>query len=127
VVADSDGANARTVLQSSEPIMSPAWSPDATSLAYVSFEGGTSSVYVQMLVSGQRIRVSARAGINGAPAFSPDGRKLALALSRRDGNVDVYVLTLATQELTRLTDSPRAFRRQERTAAKRSVPTGSSR
>lgn len=106
VVADSDGANARTVLQSGEPIMSPAWSPDATSLAYVSFEGGTSSVYVQRLVSGQRIRVSARAGINGAPAFSPDGRKLALALSRRDGNVDVYVLTLATQELTRLTDSP---------------------
>jgi len=106
VVADSDGANARTVLQSSEPIMSPAWSPDATSLAYVSFEGGASSVYVQMLVSGQRIRVSARAGINGAPAFSPDGSKLALALSRRDGNVDIYVLILATQALTRLTDSP---------------------
>ena len=106
VVADSDGANARTVLQSSEPIMSPAWSPDATSLAYVSFEGGASSVYVQMLVSGQRIRVSARAGINGAPAFSPDGSKLALALSRRDGNVDIYVLTLATQALARLTDSP---------------------
>lgn len=106
VVADSDGANARTVVQSGEPIMSPAWSPDGTSIAYVSFEGGSSSVYVQILASGQRIRVSARAGINGAPAFSPDGRKLALALSRRDGNVDVYALTLATQELVRLTDSP---------------------
>ncbi len=106
VVADSDGANARTVVQSDEPIMSPAWSPDGSSLGYVSFEGGASSVYVQILASGQRIRVSARAGINGAPAYSPDGRRLALALSRRDGNVDVYVLTLATQELVRLTDSP---------------------
>lgn len=106
LVADSDGANARIVVQSDEPIMSPAWSPDGTSVSYVSFEGGTSSVYVQLLASGQRIRVSARAGINGAPAFSPDGRKLALALSRRDGNVDVYTLTLATQELARLTDSP---------------------
>lgn len=106
VVADSDGANARTVVQSAEPLMSPAWSPDGTSLAYVSFEGSTSAVYVQILASGQRIRVSARAGINGAPAYSPDGRKLALALSRRDGNVDVYVLTLATQELVRLTESP---------------------
>ena len=86
--------------------MSPAWSPDGSSLGYVSFEGGTSSVYVQILASGQRIRVSARAGINGAPAYSPDGRRLALALSRRDGNVDVYVLTLATQELLRLTESP---------------------
>ena len=106
VVADSDGANARTVMQSNEPIMSPAWSPDGSSVSYVSFEGGSSAVYVQILSSGQRIRVSARAGINGAPAFSPDGRKLALALSRRDGNVDVYVLTLATQELLRLTESP---------------------
>jgi TolB protein len=106
IVADSDGANPRVVLQSGQPIMSPAWSPDGASLAYVSFEGGVSSVYVQQLATGQRARVSARSGINGAPAFSPDGRRLALALSRRDGNVDVYLLTLASQQLTRLTESP---------------------
>ena len=106
LVADSDGANPRVVLQSAEPLMSPAWSPDGASLAYVSFEGGFSSVFVQALASGRRVRVSARSGINGAPAYSPDGTRLALALSKRDGNVDVYVLTLATQQLLRLTDSP---------------------
>ena len=41
-------------------------------------------------------------GINGAPAWSPDGRKLALTLSR-DGNLDIYMLELATQALTRIT------------------------
>jgi TolB protein len=106
MVADSDGANPRVVVQSGQPIMSPAWSPDGASLAYVSFEGGLSSVFVQQLVSGARARVSARSGINGAPAFSPDGRRLALTLSRRDGNVDIYLLTLATQQLARLTESP---------------------
>jgi TolB protein len=106
LVADSDGANPRVVLQSGQPLMSPAWSPDGRRLAYVSFEGGQSAVYVQELASGQRVRVSARSGINGAPAFSPDGSRLALALSRRDGNVDVYLLTLADQQLLRLTDSP---------------------
>jgi TolB protein len=106
MVADSDGANSRVVVQSGQPIMSPAWSPDGSSLAYVSFEGGLSSVFVQQLATGQRARVSARSGINGAPAFSPDGRRLALTLSRRDGNVDIYLLTLATQQLARLTESP---------------------
>jgi TolB protein len=102
VVADADGFGPRTVTESSEPIMSPAWSPDGQSLAYVSFEGKASAIYVQRLATGDRRRVSARQGINGAPAWSPDGRKLALTLSR-DGNLDIYVLELATQTLTRIT------------------------
>jgi TolB protein len=106
VVSDADGANEHVVFESPDPIMSPAWSPDGRSLAYVSFHTGLAAVYVQTLSTGQQVQVSAKAGINGAPSFSPDGRQLALALSRRDGNVDVYVLTLATQELKRVTDDP---------------------
>jgi TolB protein len=102
VVADADGYAPRTVTESSEPLMSPAWAPDGQSLAYVSFEGKASAVFVQRLATGERRRVSARLGINGAPAWSPDGRKLALTLSR-DGNLDIHVLDLATQGLTRLT------------------------
>jgi TolB protein len=102
VVADADGYAPRTITESSEPLMSPSWSPDGQSLAYVSFEGKASAVFVQRLATGERRRVSARRGINGAPAWSPDGRKLALTLSR-DGNLDIHVLDLATQGLTRLT------------------------
>jgi len=50
--------------------------------------------------------VSARAGINGAPAWSPDGKKLALTLSGNNGNLDIYLLDLGTQALTRLTEDP---------------------
>lgn len=104
VVADADGENPRIVARSNEPLMSPAWSPDSQSLAYVSFEDKVAAVYTQVLRTGDRRRVSARSGINGAPAWSPDGQRLALTLSRKDGNVDVYVLTLADQSLTRITD-----------------------
>jgi TolB protein len=104
IVSDADGANERVVFGSPDPIMSPSWSPDGRSLAYVSFHSGLSAVYVQTLATGAQVQVSAKSGINGAPAFSPDGSRLALALSRRDGNVDVYVLTLASQGLQRVTE-----------------------
>jgi TolB protein len=106
IVADSDGENPHVVMQSNEPLMSPAWSPDGQSLAYVSFEDRLPTVYVQQLRSGERRIVSARAGVNQAPAWSPDGKKLALTLSTRDGNLDIYTLDLATQALVRITDDP---------------------
>ena len=72
VVADADGMNPRVVMQSNEPLMSPSWSPDGLSLAYVSFEGRLPTVYVQELKSGERRRVSARAGVNRRSNESAD-------------------------------------------------------
>ncbi len=106
VVADADGENQRLILQSRFPLMSPSWSPDGQWLTYVSFENKRSAVYVQLVRTGERRQVSARAGINGAPAWSPDGKKLALTLGGSNGNPDIYVLDLGTQTLTRITDDP---------------------
>ena len=103
IVADQDGYNEYKVMESRDPIMSPAWSPDSRRIAYVSFEGDRSSIFVQTLRTGNRIQVSARAGVNGAPAFSPDGRKLVVTLSDADGNLDIYTLDIATRETRRIT------------------------
>ncbi len=105
-LADADGGRPRSIADSPQPIMSPAWSPDSRRIAYVSFETGVSSIFVQQLSSGDRQVVSSHAGINGAPAWSPDGSRLALVLGGRDGNLDIHVLTLATKELRRLTTHP---------------------
>ena len=106
IVADADGANARVVTASPQPLMSPAWSPDGRRLAYVSFEGSHSAIYVQTLSTGTRETISNRSGVNGAPAFSPDGRELALTLSSKSGNLDVYTLNLASMSLKRITRNP---------------------
>ncbi len=101
-IADADGHNPQTIVSSSEPLMSPSWSPDGRKLAYVSFEGGQSAIYIQEVFSGQRQKLTSFKGINSAPAWSPDGRKMAMALSK-DGNLDIYVLDLATSNLKAIT------------------------
>lgn len=103
-VADVDGFNPHVLLDSHYPIMSPAWSPDARQLAYVSYEGGRSGIYLQNISTGQRTLLSSVSGINGAPAFSPDGRNLALVLSKT-GNPNIYMLDMSTHQLTPVTNS----------------------
>jgi TolB protein len=104
-VADADGYEPHTVLESAQPLLSPAWSPDGTSLAYVSFEERNSAIYLQDIRSGQRQKIISGSGINSAPAFSPDGQRLAVTLSR-DGNPEIYLYGLISKSLTRLTNHP---------------------
>jgi TolB protein len=101
-IADSDGQDDHAVLESGEPILSPAWSPDGERLAYVSFETKRPRIYVQEVTSGSRQQVAAFPGLNSAPSWSPDGKRLALTLSK-DGNPELYILDLASRRLQRLT------------------------
>jgi len=101
-VSDSDGYDPHAVYTSAKPLMSPAWSPDGKSLAYVSFENDRPEIFVQNVATGQQTKVSGRAGINSAPAWSPDGRRLAMTLSG-GRSPDLYVMDRDSGELTRIT------------------------
>jgi len=101
-VSDQDGYNPRVMLNSPEPIMSPAWSPNGRQIAYVSFENKKPSIYVQDVATGARRLLSQFSGINGAPAWSPDGQKLALVLSK-SGSPNVYVMDVASGSLKQVT------------------------
>jgi TolB protein len=103
-VADADGFNAQSVLASQEPIMSPAWSPDGSRLAYVSFDQKKPIVVVQNLAQGTTRVVANFRGNNSAPAWSPDSRYLAVALSK-DGLTQVYRIPANGGDAERLTDS----------------------
>lgn len=93
-VADADGENAQPALTSPEPIISPAWAPNGAQLAYVSFESRKPVVYVHDIASGRRRLVANFRGSNSAPAWSPDGRTLAVTLSR-DGASQLYAIDAA--------------------------------
>lgn len=91
VVADADGYGAQTVLASTEPIISAAWSPDGTRLAYVSFEKKKPIIFVQSLTTGQRMVLANYKGNNSAPAWAPDGKRLAIVLTQ-GANSQIHVI-----------------------------------
>jgi TolB protein len=101
-LADSDGARPIVLLESREPVLAPAWSPDGKQIAYVSFETSRPAIYRQNLATGQREQLTNFRGLNGAPAWSPDGNTMAMVLSK-DGSPDIYLMNLATKRLTRIT------------------------
>ena len=103
MLADSDGANEKVLLSSSEPIISPSWSPDGKRVAYVSFETGIAKVFIQEIASGKREAVLSQDTQISSPSWSPDGKYLSLTLYQ-DGNAEIYILRLRDRTLTRMTN-----------------------
>ncbi|MFT5014960.1 MAG: TolB protein [Patiriisocius sp.] len=102
-IADADGYRRQTILDSKEPVLSATWSPDGNKIAYVSFENDARpAIYIRDLRVGLTQQITNFSGLNGAPAFSPDGKQLAMVLSK-DGNPDIYVLNLENRRLRRIT------------------------
>ncbi len=101
---DYDGAGPTRLTSNQTINLSPAWSPDLRSIAFTSYmESGYPHLYRVFPFEKRSPQLLAgHLGINTSPAWSPDGRLLALTLSK-DGNPEVYVLTVATGALRRLT------------------------
>ena len=105
-ISDQDGYNPRLLLrQVGIPIASPSWSSDGKRLAYVSYNNSRMGIYMITLKTGVRKQVANFSGINSAPAFSPDDKTMAMALSKgRGANTNLYLKQLSSGRLTQLTN-----------------------
>ncbi|MBA2650655.1 MAG: Tol-Pal system beta propeller repeat protein TolB [Tatlockia sp.] len=101
-IADVDGFNPRSLLVSTEPIMSPTWSPDGRQIAYVSFEKKKAQIFSISIETGKRLLLTDFAGINQAPAWSIDGRNMAVVLSK-GGAPKIYSVDLSNGAMKQLT------------------------
>ena len=103
-VADADGVNDQVALNSGQPIISPAWSPNGKELAYVSFERQKAVVFVHNVATGERRAIADFRGSNSAPAWSTDGQTLAVTLSR-DGGSQLFFIGKNGENPRRVTSS----------------------
>ncbi|MBT4884859.1 MAG: Tol-Pal system beta propeller repeat protein TolB [Legionellales bacterium] len=102
-IANYDGSDSTVILESYEPIMSPSWSNDGSKLAYVSFEGKKSSVFVQNIATGAREKISDINGVNGSPSWSKADDSLAIVLSDA-GFTKIHTVNLDSKNEQPLTD-----------------------
>lgn len=101
-LADYDGYNAVPVTQDKTINRDVAWVPGQRMLYYTSYRTRNPYVYSHNLQSGVRQLVAGYSGINASPAVSPDGRRVAMILSKA-GSPDVYVANADGTGLKRLT------------------------
>jgi len=103
-IADFDGFGAQTVTSDNAIVISPSWIPGRLGLCYTSYRNGAPDIYEHDLSSGRRVPVAHYPGSNLSPAVSPNGRQVAMILSK-SGTVDLYVGDLDGGNLKRLTKS----------------------
>jgi len=104
-IMDSDGANHRFITNGQSLALTPRWSPDYKSIAYVSYIGRMVRIYVYDVDKGQQRVVFQTNNATFAPRWSPDGRTLLFSMAQ-GGNTDIYKISASGGSPTRLTDSP---------------------
>ena len=105
-LAGSDGGGLMQLTRDGTVSVAPNWGPD-NKIAYTSFLKGYPDVYLIDVESGRRDRVSNYTGLNTSADISPDGRDIALILSK-DGNPELYIKNISSGKLTRITNSRKA-------------------
>jgi TolB protein len=83
----------------------PNWSPDGSSIVFVSNRNGPMNLYRVAVKDGAPQRLTNHAGPDDTPAWSPDGRHIAF-VSEVDGNPEIYLVGADGSSLHRLTSNP---------------------
>ncbi len=101
-VSDMDGKNARQVTTDRSIVVGPGWTPDGKNVVYTSYKSG----YPNVFMTGRGKPLSSYGGLNASGSISPDGKSMAVILSK-DGNPELYVKSLRTGFLKRITKTRR--------------------
>lgn len=99
-----DGTGGNTIKGGGSLVLNPAWSPDGSKIALVTYYRNNPDLYIFDTVSYRLNLLAGLRGINTTPAFDPTRGRIALTQSA-DGNPEIYLMDLDTKARTRVTNS----------------------
>ena len=103
-VMDVATQNVKNIQTINGSILTPAFSPDGTKLAYtILHQDELPLIYIQELGSDQKTLVTPFKGSNLSPAFSSDGNALLFSGSHDNDNPNIYRLDLVANRLSTIT------------------------
>ena len=106
-VCDANGGGLRQITNDRKIVVGPNWGQDSNSMVFTSFLRGFPDIHQIDLRRNKRTVLAAYPGVNTGGALSPNGKELALILSK-DGNPELYIKTIRGGKLRRLTKTGRA-------------------
>jgi TolB protein len=99
-----DGSKKQEITKNRAINMLPSWAK-RNKILFTSYLRGNTDLYIRDLTSGKRMPISARSGLNTGGVLSPDGKTIALTLSK-DGNSEIYLINSKTGKIEkRLTNN----------------------
>src|SRR5580765_524333 len=69
--------------------LGPTWSPDRSTVAYSSDQGGKLDIWIQKISGGDPIRITSGPGNNWQPDWSPDGKYIAYRSEENGGGLHI--------------------------------------
>ena len=101
-IMDQDGYGMRYLSDKKTFVMSPHFSPNMSTVVFLSYRNDDPMVWVLDLETGDQTKLGHFGGMSFAPRFSPDGNKVALSLVK-NGVTNIYEYDIVTKGLQQLT------------------------
>ena len=103
-IMDQDGENHRFLTDGAFQALTPRFHPNATQIAFMSYQRNEPRVYLFNLESGRQEVLGSFGGMTLSPRFSPDGRTVVLS-AIRGGDANIYAVDLASRRERQLTSA----------------------
>lgn len=101
-IMDQDGYGMRYLSDKNTMVMSPHFSPNMSTVVFLSYRDDDPMVWVLDLDSGDQMKLGNFGGMSFAPRFSPDGTRVALSLVK-NGVTNIYEYNINDKTLRQLT------------------------